>query len=365
MDFQYDAPTGPTDPNSPFTRFSSMGNSLHETPAKKSELLFYSLPFAALKLTSPTWPSRPGSLAAFQSSTPSKLPMLTPPASQHFPFPKTAYQTPRPPPPQFRPLPSTTPRSAALDMSEFSKDPDIFSSPVRAPVGNPGPQSDSETTPEASHTPRRGSKLIVFGSTTPVRITGRGEVPRGRYHDGAITKLRPRRHQRWPSARVITDDEDSGSEFGETDYAPPPTWGSSGTPWASTHRDIPLIASQYLQIFFNLSLILLLLYALFCFYLTIRRDVDQKVEEFSAQILAEISQCSRNYVENRCTLDMRVPAMERACSGWEKCMNRDSSQVGRARVSAETFAEIINSFIEPISYKTMVCSPFHYPGNLP
>jgi hypothetical protein len=36
-------------------------------------------------------------------------------------------------------------------------------------------------------------------------------------------------------------------------------------------------------------------------------------------------------------------------------MNRDPTVVGRARVSAETFAEIINSFIEPISYKTMVC----------
>jgi len=35
-------------------------------------------------------------------------------------------------------------------------------------------------------------------------------------------------------------------------------------------------------------------------------------------------------------------------------MNRDPTVVGRARVSAETFAEIINSFIEPISYKTMV-----------
>lgn len=47
--------------------------------------------------------------------------------------------------------------------------------------------------------------------------------------------------------------------------------------------------------------------------------------------------------------------MEKACVAWEKCMNRDPTVVGRARVSAETFAEIINSFIEPISYKTMVC----------
>jgi hypothetical protein len=46
--------------------------------------------------------------------------------------------------------------------------------------------------------------------------------------------------------------------------------------------------------------------------------------------------------------------MEKACLAWEKCMNRDPTVVGRARVSAETFAEIVNSFIEPISYKTMV-----------
>lgn len=41
-------------------------------------------------------------------------------------------------------------------------------------------------------------------------------------------------------------------------------------------------------------------------------------------------------------------------------MNRDPTVVGRARVSAETFAEIVNSFIEPISYKTMVCQPFEF-----
>jgi Di-sulfide bridge nucleocytoplasmic transport domain len=64
--------------------------------------------------------------------------------------------------------------------------------------------------------------------------------------------------------------------------------------------------------------------------------------------------CTKEYLQNRCAPGTRVPAMEKACLAWEKCMNRDPSVVGRARVSAETFAEIINSFIEPISYKTMV-----------
>ena len=33
-------------------------------------------------------------------------------------------------------------------------------------------------------------------------------------------------------------------------------------------------------------------------------------------------------------------------------MNRDPTIVGRARVSAETFSEIINSFIKPLTFKT-------------
>lgn len=36
------------------------------------------------------------------------------------------------------------------------------------------------------------------------------------------------------------------------------------------------------------------------------------------------------------------------------CMNRDPTEISRTKLSAETIAEIINSFVEPISYKTMI-----------
>lgn len=35
-------------------------------------------------------------------------------------------------------------------------------------------------------------------------------------------------------------------------------------------------------------------------------------------------------------------------------MNRDPTVVGRINIIAETFAGVINSFVEPISWKTMV-----------
>ncbi|RKP38170.1 Brl1/Brr6 domain-containing protein, partial [Dimargaris cristalligena] len=119
------------------------------------------------------------------------------------------------------------------------------------------------------------------------------------------------------------------------------------------HHDLPFILSGYIQMFFNLFIVGVILYVVTQFIMTIQRDVDLKVDEYSEEILQEMSICTKNFIENRCSPDTRVPAMQKACAIWESCMNRDPKIVGRAKVSAETFAEIINSFIEPISYKTM------------
>lgn len=90
------------------------------------------------------------------------------------------------------------------------------------------------------------------------------------------------------------------------------------------------------------------------FWSTIRSDVNIKSREVVNETRAEIAACTREFKNNRCDRADRVPAMEIVCNNWEKCMQQDPEQVGRARVSAKTFAEIINSFVEPITIKTMV-----------
>lgn len=56
---------------------------------------------------------------------------------------------------------------------------------------------------------------------------------------------------------------------------------------------------------------------------------------------------------NLCTTNP-IPAMAHQCGLWETCMNRDPTKVGRARVGAELIAEVVNGFVEPISWKTLV-----------
>ena len=64
--------------------------------------------------------------------------------------------------------------------------------------------------------------------------------------------------------------------------------------------------------------------------------------------------CETQFKDNRCNVNT-IPAMVQPCASWESCMNRDPSTVGRAKVGAELIAEVVNGFVEPISWKTLVC----------
>ena len=51
---------------------------------------------------------------------------------------------------------------------------------------------------------------------------------------------------------------------------------------------------------------------------------------------------------------MSLMSREAPCKVWEACMSKDPTMVGRTNVMAETFAGVINSFVETMSWKTMV-----------
>lgn len=119
---------------------------------------------------------------------------------------------------------------------------------------------------------------------------------------------------------------------------------------------LPSLIMSYTQVLFNSIIISFVLYFSIQFALTIKGDVQTKVAMEINRINAEIAHCQRQYQENRCHPDHRVPAMEAACTAWQTCIDGGPNSVGSlstAKLAAETFADIINGLIEPISYKTL------------
>jgi len=73
----------------------------------------------------------------------------------------------------------------------------------------------------------------------------------------------------------------------------------------------------------------------------------------SSEMATRVSLCSRNYVENRCAPGERVPALDAACNEWESCMNQQAGiVVKRSKLSAQTLGEVVNAFLEQLSWKS-------------
>ncbi|KAJ7171755.1 Di-sulfide bridge nucleocytoplasmic transport domain-containing protein [Mycena crocata] len=120
---------------------------------------------------------------------------------------------------------------------------------------------------------------------------------------------------------------------------------------AAPQSDLPYVLLGYLQFFFNLSLILLFLYLVVQFILTVQRDVEERISEYSMDIVQDIAMCALQHKNNLC--ENPLPAMAQQCAIWATCMSRDPTVVGRAKVGAEMIAEVVNGFVEPISWKTL------------
>lgn len=302
-----------------------------------------------------------GTHSVFDSPQKKQFPSLRAPNSQPFLFSQPA-QSPAAPSPKsvFNQPAFMTPRKLDVD---FSSGAENMSSPENA---------DNEDTPEQPvRTERRNSLFNIYGRFAP--SPGRGEIPRmNHYSNAAVRKIQKNRRRNKElnrRLRVESDDESDRPSSSEgrvgksvkagTELAPQPVPSRMSSfsdffAMLEAHPNIPSILSWWAQLMVNLSLFSLTVYIVFEFVSAIRAEFDQAAEEVSDTIMTEITNCAKSFLDNKCNDSQRLPALETVCDNWERCMSRDPAKVGRAKVSAHTMAIIINSFIDPLSWKTVV-----------
>lgn len=202
-----------------------------------------------------------------------------------------------------------------------------------------------------------GGLAKVLGS--PGKETSVARVP---YSDKAEKRIIRRRQketgQRRNSRRARRGaDADSDDDDRTKDGKNPVATNVIGAilSYIDSHPNLPHTLSYYAQLILNFFFVGCIIWIVYSFWSAIQSDVNIEADRAIAEALAEMAVCARDYRENRCAPETRVPAMAQLCDNWHACMNRDPKKVGRARVSAHTFATIFNSFIEPISWKAMVC----------
>lgn len=120
-----------------------------------------------------------------------------------------------------------------------------------------------------------------------------------KYQDAVRRKRiqKPKRAYITGSGRYDTESEDDTPQSPQTDvFALTNTNNNNqkASTWTSD-PDLPYVASGYLQLIFNMFLVGVALYIVWAFIRTIQRDVDQKVEEYSAGITFMTHQLIQKY----------------------------------------------------------------------
>lgn len=319
-----------------------------------------------------------GTHSTFGSPEKTKVPGLRPPNSHPFLFSQSssspftsqaASQTPR-----FGQSAWTTPRKPVE--IDFSSGAENFSSPEHA---------DSEDTPEQPLRHERQNSLFNNrGRFAPNPTPGRGEIRKNHYSGAVARRVLKKRQQRdrelGRRVRVDSDDESDrpssseGTVSTRTKRDRQPETGNASMrksfmsqlfEFIEAHPNMPSILSWWAQLALNVTIFSMGIWVVWSVLQSIRGEFQTMADQESGTILNEIHECTRQYLNNGCENYNRAPALKSPCDAWQVCMDRDPAKIGRAKLSAATMATIINSFIEPISWKAVVrdAAP-HYDADL-
>ncbi|KAF2633565.1 hypothetical protein BU25DRAFT_405434 [Macroventuria anomochaeta] len=350
MDFEYDNKQGPVDHRSPFMNITN-------SPARKRPQSQFDSPTKNAFAT----PNRLRETALnFSQSGAKPLPSLPPHAN--------AWNTPRTPAADYDfSSGGETPNTPAQDSEQATPDTQMAGK-MRLLMDSPSPKK----------TGRRQSlfkRLSNWGSPSPAKESMKEiekEVSRKHYSEKLENRVAKRRSTRERSDRSKkkrmalrdNEDEESDNEPAQVQKSAPiepgkmqQTYGASIAGffhWIEAHPGLPSVLSWYMQFTVNAFLALSFMYIMYLVYSGVRADINIESDKHASEMMVEIAHCVKNYRENRCEPETRVPAMEMVCGNWETCMSRDPQKLAQASVTVKTFARIINSFFEEFSYKSMI-----------
>ncbi|KAF7955970.1 hypothetical protein EAE96_004891 [Botrytis aclada] len=323
MDFEWQEKGGPMDPKSPFLQFKAMQLDNNSAKPTNSFLAQNSTPAPAFRNPAFTTPRKPYNSDIYsEASGIESSPGETADAEDTPEIPKTSSKT----------------------MSAFSSN-----ASSRKPLFGKYGTNYKGTSPGARNDLRR---MKLGGQPIAKK---RKRQHRDEREDETMGIVRHHRKESASESESESGDSRPNSRSTEGRQAGnKPGWFSSFLSGIESRPNLPNILSYYAQLTLNTFVVGLIMFGVYTFWTTIRSDVDQASQKATAEVLSEMANCAKQYTENKCEPSMRLPALETVCNNWDACMSMDPNAVGRARISAKTFAEILDSFIQPISYKAMI-----------
>ncbi|EIJ88735.1 hypothetical protein NEPAR06_1274 [Nematocida parisii] len=128
-------------------------------------------------------------------------------------------------------------------------------------------------------------------------------------------------------------------------------------PQASMHHEkllkINLILQAYLSLILNVFIVGLMILLVVKGVVMIKNDIEVRVNTSIMDQKTRISDCAREYRINRCNPEDRVPAVEKQCQEWEKCMAQDPIKQELSKIVLRMLSEGAEELMGSLSVRTV------------
>ena len=88
--------------------------------------------------------------------------------------------------------------------------------------------------------------------------------------------------------------------------------------------------------------------------IALKDDIYNRINYEINDIARENSLCLKEYKENQCEVDTRIPALEDFCNQKEKCFLRNGLlEIGKTKTTITVLIEIINEIFEKLTWNSI------------
>lgn len=120
------------------------------------------------------------------------------------------------------------------------------------------------------------------------------------------------------------------------------------------HITYPKVIGKYVQLCFNIYLVVSALFIYRNFLDMIGNDISKKISFYRETQVFRIDSCSKNYLENKCFGKDHLPALSGLCQEWDDCTRYSfHDDISSSTVVAKIIADTLNTFFEHLAYKTV------------
>ncbi|ELA48218.1 hypothetical protein VCUG_00259 [Vavraia culicis subsp. floridensis] len=118
---------------------------------------------------------------------------------------------------------------------------------------------------------------------------------------------------------------------------------------------VPFLVSAYALMSFNLLIIAILSFTIIKTFFVLRNDIRIRIDNEFADLLYLIEDSKYKYEVNRCGC-IDIPAMRKDCMIWKNNMSKSRSDVEVMKIVMDCFGDMIDRFLERISWKFFIFS---------